>query len=315
MSLVLLYVLLVNRLTAFQIILIIMSASFIGGASESYALVNIFLLSVYLMLTNLGSDKWSSIVLPKNRILSIKIIVALVFLILSFAVTMSAPGNEVRYGALPKGSFDHLIWVQIKAFVKIIFIKTPRNIPYLVVFSFPWFVLGRHLSMKREKEKTTSFLNSIKANGVLAFILVFIFLIPTSMIMVELGPDRSLSFISFFIVLCFVTLFFVAGSRIMINDKLVHWLKYLFMACTIGILSWHLLDQYFVTKEYAESYDRRIKILSALNENGQKGIVVLDPLPRSGMLFSAEISADSSHFTNQFIKNSLHLQYDIRTID
>jgi len=309
MSLVLLHVLMDNKINPIHIFLIIISCSFIGGASESYALVNIFLLIAYLFFSNISLSPLS---FPKNKNLNIKIIIVLFFLLVAFAITMNAPGNEVRYVSLPKGDFTHLLWVQIKSFIKIIFIRTPLNLPYLVLFSFPWFILGRSLSVNEKKEGLISLLYSYKHYLFIALVLIFIFLLPTSFIMVELGPDRSLSMISFFIVFCFAALFFVLGTKIEMSEKIIQPLKNILVFITIGILIFHLADQYSITKKYARGYDSRVDLLVILNEKGQKDIVELEPLPASGMLYSAEISEDTSHFTNRFLEHALHLRFDTK---
>ena len=314
MSLVLLYVLIDNKMNPIRIFLLIISALFIGGASGSYALVNIFFLTAYLFFSNVRVTNYSSLSFQKSRNINNKIIIALFFLLVAFTITMIAPGNEVRYGLLPKGSFIHLLWVQIKSFIKIIFIKTPFKLPYLILFSFPWFILGNILTGNKKKKKLMSLLYSYTHYFLIALVLIFIFLLPTSFIMGELGPDRSLSLISFFVVFCFATAFFDAGTKIKISKKIFQSLQYISMFCTIGILIFHLVNQYSITKKYANAIDSRIGLLKTLSKKEQKNIIELEPLPSSGMLYSAEISVDTSHFTNYFLEHSLRLRFHTKKL-
>ena len=40
--------------------------------------------------------------------------------------------------------------------------------------------------------------------------------------------------------------------------------------------------------------------------------IELEPLPSSGMIYSAEISEDTNYFTNNFLEYALHLKFDVR---
>lgn len=309
MTLVLLTILLEEKFRTVHIFLIIISSVFIGGASESFALINIFLLSFYLIFSYTSLKKYDWVFLPKNASINKKIFLALVFLLASFTITMLAPGNENRYEALPKVSAFQTIWIQVKSFIKITLIKTPLKLHYLLLFSFPWLILGNFFSVHSQKVNVYSLLPVIKKYFFVLLVLIFIFLIPTSFIMSELGPDRALAQISFLVTFCFAALFFIVGYKVEIREKLFRPLRILSIVFSIGILSYHLADQFYITKKYAEAYDQRMEMLKTLDRAGQKNTVELQPLLFSGMLYSAEISDDTTHFSNYFLEYSLHLKY------
>ena len=304
MSLILLNAFFDEEFQRVQIPVIIISSTFIGGASESYALVNIFLLCVYLLFSN-GKFK-------KHEQRNSKIILALIFLLLSFIVTMVAPGNEVRMDLLPKVSLAQTAWIQIKSFIKIIFLHIPLKLHYLFLFSFPWFVLGRNFSDSEYKQSFVSAATSLKKYFFLIAILIFSFLLPTSYIMSELGPDRALSQVSFLIAFSFAALFFYLGRKIEINERIFQGLKISTLVISTAVLFYHLTHQYSVTKKYARDYDKRIEILKSLKDGKEKSIIELEPLPSSGMLYPAEISKDTNDFRNQFLKKYSETEKSIR---
>lgn len=311
MSLILLNVLLAEKFKAIHFPVIIISTVYIGGASESFALVNIFLLSACLFFSNTKpSSEW--IPFPRSKNLNFKIILALLFLLISFTITMLAPGNEIRYNALPKVSFPETIWIQIKSFIKIAFIKTPLKLHYLLLLSFPWFILGKYLSDSNVKGNLLVSLSSLKKYFILILGFIFIFLIPISFIMSELGPDRALSQISFLITFGFAALFFFLGAKVVIKENVFNVLKFCNVLLFIAGISYHLINQYSITKKYAFAYDQRMEILQKLNKTEQENTIEVQPLPFSGMLTSAEISEDTSHFTNNFLEYALHLKFPVR---
>jgi hypothetical protein len=65
------------------------------------------------------------------------------------------------------------------------------------------------------------------------------------------------------------------------------------------------------TLRYVKQYDERMLLLSNNNSTSNK-VVTLTKLPHSGLLYSAEISNDTSHYSNIHLKNSLQLNYHIK---
>jgi hypothetical protein len=310
MSIILINIILHEKTRTVPYFTLAFAAIFIGGASESYALVNIFLLLTFCIILNFSIKYFSWMSFFKNSQTNKKITIALIFLMASFIITMMAPGNEVRYSALPKVSFDQTMWIQIKSFIKIIFIKTPVKFPYLLLFSFPWVILGIHFSSSKNK-MVHAFL-SIKKYIFFLLTLIFIFLIPTSFIMSELGPDRALSQISFLISIFFASAFFYFGYSVELNNTMIKFLKTGTVIFSMGFLVFHILSQFQTEKKYAIAYDERMRLLSNLKTIKRTNEMALEPLPYPGMIYSAEISEDTSYFTNNFLEYALHLNFNVK---
>jgi len=311
MSLVLVYALLNHGSIVFNALLIVIAALFIGGSSESYALINLFLLGGYLFFTNLRFKSLPFLHLPRSKSLNLKLLIALSVLLIGFIITMAAPGNGVRYNALPHPSKVMLVWIELKSFIKIVFIRTPLNLPMLLLFASPWLLLGNRF---QDKARIRSFfkLTGSALPYVTGFlVLIFVFLIPTSFIMAELGPDRALSMVSFFIALSFSAGLYCLGYFLKFSPRSIKILKISIPVLMIIMLTYHTIHQYNITSIYAQSCDKRMDRLNGIEEN-HPGIITLDSLAPSGMLFSAEISVHPSHFTNQFLKEATGLKRDLR---
>ncbi len=304
MSLVLIYTFLNKKTLWINFLLITIAALFIGGSSESYALINLFLLGGYLFFANIRFQKPPFLYLHTSKNLNIKLSIAIIFLLIGFIITMAAPGNGVRYDALPHPSNTMLVWIQMKSFIKIIFFRTPLNLPMLLLFGAPWFLLGNQLQ-KRTSMLTFFHLTKSGLPYIFTFLtLIFIFLVPTSFIMAELGPDRALSFISFFITLSFSAGLFWAGMRLTVGDKTIHLLKISIPVIMITLLSYHTINQRQITSTYAQSYDDRNSYLETAKQKTNNSRIIVDSLKPSGMLYSAEITNNPNHFSNQFLKDA-----------
>ena len=76
----------------------------------------------------------------------------------------------------------------------------------------------------------------------------------------------------------------------------------------IGITCFQQID---IVLKYSDAYDQRIEYLK-LNRNKNK-LLILDPLPSSGMIFSAEISKDP--LANMHFKKGLNLKGNVKLKD
>jgi hypothetical protein len=72
------------------------------------------------------------------------------------------------------------------------------------------------------------------------------------------------------------------------------------------------MQQYTLTTEYAKKYDERMEYIESKRLNYTNEVLELPPLPLSGMLFSAELSTDTSHFSNQHLKKALRLNFALQ---
>lgn len=313
MSLLLLFSLLNRRPLWLNIFLIVLAAGFIGGASESYALINIFLLSAALVVLNLFPVKITG-QRKVPQILNGKLILALCLMVAAFAITMAAPGNRVRYDALPHPPAAELFWIQIRSWLKIVILRTGRNLPFLLLFSLPFMTLGFQYRSSAPLGKK-ELLKRILWWGLAGLILIFIFLMPTVVIMSEMGPDRALSFISFMIMTGFAALGFLTGSQVKLRPVFMKSLPFLTSLVMTGVIGYVLAIQVPLSSRYARAVDARMERLFQIRNADPEQPVLLDSLPPSGMLYSAEITTDPDHFLNRFLEETTGVRTKLKSRD
>jgi len=144
------------------------------------------------------------------------------------------------------------------------------------------------------------------------FIILYIFLFPACYLLSEIGPSRSLSFPIFLITL-FITFWSLSGGynyvrkiQLIRVGNLIS-LLILFISFTIVIV-----NQYIIVSNYANKLDQRTNYLKKLQKNHSQKTIILEALPPSGFLYSAEISTDTSYFGNEHYRLGHFLDFNIK---
>jgi hypothetical protein len=177
----------------------------------------------------------------------------------------------------------------------------------LILFSFPWFILGNQVRINAPIG-VMAFLKKFKSLAILIPAICFILLFPANLILTETPPVRALSQLIFLLSLVFNWSFFYAGKQVRISDSWLTKIKVLTWLISACFLVYSCVNQYNVAGNYAQKYDLRMQELTKLKEDTSALPIVLEKLPKAGMLYSAELSIDSAHFTNQQLQQALHLK-------
>ncbi len=282
---------------------------FIGGASESMAIHILTLLAAGILYI-LYQNKFSLQSFWKGKSHRMIFISAL-SLLLALLISYSGHGRVLRQSALPDTGIFSSFLVTVKSLVKLILFQLPLKIHWFIFFAVPWIFLGHQF----ESEKKESLEKIFKRLVIffLAFLLLsFISFIPASLFLGETGPYRTWIPVSLYLSLCCMVCGFYLGYKAEWNKKL---LNRTFSAATLTLIVLmiiNIISQKEITSMYSSAVDKRMSDLRELKEKGEKNTIALDALPPSGMLYSSEISADSSYFSNQHLKNFLDLKFDIR---
>jgi hypothetical protein len=278
---------------------------FIGGASESMAIsIGVFLFVTIIYHVYKRNNPRAFLSSSENILL----IIAFISLAVSLLITYAGPGRMIRQSALPDTTVLNAVFITIKSVVKLLLFYLPVKIHWIIFFIVPWIYLGSIHSSDETIFLEKIFLRVVQF--VLVFLVVsFICLFPVSWLLGESGPFRA------WILVTLALSFFCAASGFYIgrytqwNKKYLSRIVYVTMVAAILFLVIIILDQQKAASAYSEAVDGRMKILKVTR---QKETIVLESLPPSGMLYSAEISDDSSHFTNKHLQNYLQLNSFIR---
>jgi hypothetical protein len=129
--------------------------------------------------------------------------------------------------------------------------------------------------------------------------------------MSELGPDRALSQITFLVAFAFAWLFYKAGQSVAWPGRIVR-LRVPAAVALLAFVMFTAVRQAGRARAYSKAYDARWAYLQQLEKEGNRAVVELDPLPPSGFLSAGEITADTNHFSNNFLENALRLSFEVR---
>ena len=291
-----------NNFQTFLFILI--CSAYIGGASESFALIFLFSLGVILLYRKKLNMNRSFLSIDQKLILAISV------LLLSFSFSYFAPGTEIRHSLLPHTPLLEKLQIFSKSYIKYFLRYLPDKIIYLLLFSIPWLYIGSHYLKNTFKENEV--LKIIKNITLLFLVLLAITLLPTSFIMSETGPGRSLSIVSLLTVIYYSLLFSLLGIFIDTNKILNRILFTSLSLISILFLIFTIYFQYSITKHFSQACDERLQSIDAALKNNLMGTLELNKIPPEGMLFWDELSEDTTYFTNKHLKDGLNLPFHVK---
>ena len=145
-----------------------------------------------------------------------------------------------------------------------------------------------------------------------AWLLVnFILLFPSCYLLGELPPQRTWILVTFLHCAAIATAGIVAGTYLRGSGMLR-------IIASAGILMLmvfivrSIVVQKEITGTYAAAVDSRMQFLTTLVNPEDSTTIILERLPSSGMLTSAEIFIDTSDFRNRHLKKFLGMKGGLR---
>ncbi len=279
-----------------------------GQTSEVYSVVYGILFLVLFIFQLKKNNHYNDFI--KNSF-NRKLITITCSLGISFFIVLIAPGNYSRATQFPTPTLINTIELIARMSFKLFFYFIPQKLIYVFIFSIPFLLVGKLLN-NGEQINFKPFFKKIQFATLLLFISIIIVFASIAILTSQSGEYRVWFIISFLLTIYFITLSFYAGYLGLISTKKIELLKKISLILGIIILMYDLITQFETTKKYASSYDERIIYLKKKNEEIKNDtLLILPPLHSSGMLFSSEISNDTSHFTNKELRLCFNLKYHI----
>jgi len=277
---------------------------YVGGASEIYSAIIGLCYTVLLIYSYVYKNK-----LWNNKYLFKKMLIVYSFFAIAFILFLIAPGNYLRDGLFPEHHLDKAFFITAKSFVKLFVFYLPSKLVYILGFSGVFYALGNLCSTQLANRFS---FKTIAKNATLTLgVLLFIFYLLVAYVMVETGPARVLFFVSFLCVVYLISLSFLTGAADALSkyNSIIQWASFLLLAIT---LLFSIFNQYLITTNYAKAHDERVKNIKQLKtEMDKDSLILLKPLPFSGMVYSAEITSDTNHFTNKELKMGFDLPFHV----
>ena len=280
---------------------------YVGGASEVYSVMYGLFFTVFLILRYKKSQNLNAFITSNKRLLFIYTLFAL-----SFLIFLIAPGNYLRDGLFPKHQFWYSFFITAKSFVKFGIFYLPFKLPYILVFATPFLFLGNAYKTFETNKFQLSFKAFFVKISLLFIASLFVFYFIVAFVMVETGPPRMVFFVSFLfsIYCCFLS--FYAGYKGVFNIIKLGLIQNISALLGIGLMLFFIISQYSSASNYSKANDARINYITDLNKTTDKDtLIVLEPLPPPGMLYSTEITNDTTHFTNRELRLGYNLKFHL----
>lgn len=282
-----------NRLPTLRYLLIALGFVYVGGASESAAICSLITLFFLGFITH---DK--NLTIPFDRT---ALHVATLACFTGFAICLLGKGIHIRHEHLPKMPLTDRSLVGLWNYVRFNFWQIPKVLPMMVLTVAPFAFFGRrHLTYQLISIREALWTN--RKLWAWADLVIMLLAFALAMVMGEMGPTRTWVPLTFVILTVATTIAYSLGTWVYITSRGNLFL--LVLVCQlffIGFQSITGFQQIRKTSAYAWAIDERMEFIS-VRMNSSDDPIRLSPLPDSGWLFSAEISADTSHFTNRHLK-------------
>ncbi|MFZ5552761.1 MAG: hypothetical protein ACOZCO_06580 [Bacteroidota bacterium] len=269
----------------------------IGGTLESSSVFLLFIFSIVLAFHFL---------FPKMKIASHislpRFITGLLVLCVAFYFLITGPAMEKRMTFFPESGAGESFFLNVKITGRILIDKFLFVIPFLLLFTFPFMLFSTR------KDKTPHPVSLFLAVTIPLF-LFFVYLFPITWKTGDDAAGRALTVITLLFIFFAVYFFISAGSLVKINDSVKSKLILIHFSLIALLNGFQLVRQYHIVSHYSAAYDQRWEYLESRKEDR---LIELDPLPASGMLYSAEIDTDTAHFSNYLVKEGMGLKGQVR---
>jgi len=273
---------------------------FFGASSEPLVIlvgIGLFLLLIYTWKhRKVGAEFY------KSRV--IRIGFALVCIAISFAILSQGGGIEKRRMHFEEISFLSSFLLNFKITAIILWKKI--LIPFLIMTGalIPLIHPMRKYYSKRLLELP------LLSPMLILLTIIFFYQWPVTHVTQDIMADRGLFFLTIIGAICILwQLILVQEKWEPISERSFLIPASLLLMITLMICLGGL--NVLTSMAYTQSYDERMRTLDEVCTDSQT--IVLEPLARSGWIPSAEISTDSSHFSNQHLKKFMESSSDIRT--
>ncbi|MES2838370.1 MAG: DUF6056 family protein [Bacteroidota bacterium] len=269
-----------NKFSVLKSLVIVLVFFIAGGFSEVYCASFIILLLFLLVY---------KITLKQNYGL---LLIAIIACVTSFYINYSAPGNEARASFLPSPSILTSFVIGTKTIIKIFSINLKFHQLISLLISVVLFIKIRGLNPQVLQNKRTITLFLLGLATIPIYICAYI--------LSDAPPARMLliSELSFILILA------IYLSNFKLNNIYLLTLASVLLIVFIAV-------NYKNTINYHNSIKQQLITLKKLNNKKFSEIYVWKNQTNSGLIYPTIIDADSNYFTNQHVKQFLHLKFNI----
>lgn len=275
---------------------------YIGGSCGPLSLITL------ILLITLGIAAFCNLFKFYNkRTFLLKILLAFCTCLIAFTILYMAEGNTHRSSFFKEIGILESFILNFKMTGVILLKRVPFSLLLCLLFCSPLLLVN---SKSNENKSAKSVWKKISLMAVIYCLLIFLFQWSITYKTQDVAAFRTLFFVNLLTLFFSASLCFLVGQTFqkLKSFVIVEFPIALFAATVVfGIL---LYGQSYITREYAFAYDDRIEFVT--KNCTDKQTILLDSLPSSGLLYSAEISRDPLFFSNQHFKAGLQIDCDVQ---
>lgn len=262
---------------------------YVGGASGPLALIVLFGAVCWIAGRKVVAQK-----LDISEVSMVKLLVAAVLCLAAFTILYLGEGNRNRERLFEEISIVEALALNFKMVGILVIKRLPAVAAVAVLFAVPIVYFGSSFNRKKRDDK---WLSKVIWASIIFAGFVFFYQLPITYKTQDIGAHRTLFPISVATLFYLIYVFWVVTKRWLRGDKLTLNLLFVALIAVIIVNGVVLIQQVGETSLYVNAYELRVKSL----EKGCVGAdpIALDRLPSSGLLLSAEVSSESTHFSNQ----------------
>ena len=275
---------------------------YIGGSSGPVAIISILSLLLFVAYSVRLHHGLNSV----NRPIVSRSLLAFTCCLAAFTLLYIGEGNRVRESFFEEMNILHCLLLNIKMTGIIIITRLPWVLPYILLLCLPMIYFGHYF---RGSEIDPRWKRKLLWLTLGYGLLIFFYQLSITYKTQDVGAYRALFSISIFTIVYVCCIYFIIGKRLEIGSKWLTSLLYIPILFSSVLFTYHLFTQQGITRVYSQSYDQRMQYIR--EHKNQTATLELPPLAPSGMLFTAEISVDTSNFVNQHFKKGMGLSYPV----
>ena len=275
---------------------------YLGAASGPLAIVVL----CFLLTTFIYAKKLSNYISMEPQKLRKKAVLGFVFCLVAFLTLYFGTGNQVREAFFEQISILQSLVLNVKM-TGIIFLKRlPESVVLILLLCYPL------LHFKAASPKVKINWHRIICVTLLYVGTIYIYQLSITYKTQDVGAFRALFFTSV-LTFIYIGIIYFMLSKSWPSSKIGAVMFYATLALGPVIFSYHLAEQSSTAPEYSSSYDGRLKVLKFHVKSSET--LTLEPLKNSGMLYSAEISTDSSNHVNVHLRKAFQLKSAVKTTE
>lgn len=290
---------------------VMIASAYIGGASESFGILFVFILIAVFLYSWFGKYFSASTFSQKltNRFF-LKLMLAITCIAMGLYLSYISNGTVLRQSWLPKPTLYAGFWMTAYTIIRIILPNIIKILPILLALlfiSFSFFSIHQH-----EKFPT---INNLKKRVLFSFliclILILVMLFPTAFLLSDALPDRALSIVSLFMIILAIYLGYLL-SRLKVKKIKAN--SFALIAVSVFTVYWFVMLAIKIpqTWHYAKAWTVRNEILKQKINSKTNDTIYVKYLPTPGFLYSVE---DTSHLQNmQWQQMELFYNYNGKII-